>query len=254
MSKPHELKSLFQTLQNDRPRMIDAHQVKTVGSIRALEIRINTLQEERHLVRRFFNWFRVRKLQSEIKDLLIEHSHYSHELDHTIARVGLLLNSAELAGAEAEFAVIDQLRKLPPSTIVFNDVFLEADRHINFDGVALISAQIDHVVLTPAGVFVIETKRWSQRFVASGEFFNPFDQVSRAGYLCYDLLRQRYGKIRVRSVIASFGDLPAPPSNSYVKVVRPESLANYIAGFQNVELSIAHFNELREFFERRVRG
>jgi hypothetical protein len=69
--------------------------------------------------------------------------------------------------------VIDRLRTLPSSAVVFNDVRLKATRYIRFNGIALISAQIDHVVLTPAGVFVIETKRWSHRFVESGDFYNP---------------------------------------------------------------------------------
>jgi len=90
---------------------------------------------------------------------------------------------------------------------------LERPAISGFNGTALISAQIDHVVLTPAGVFVIETKRWSQHFVESGDFHNPFDQVSRANYLCYDLLRKSFGKTRVRSIIACGGSLPdAPPS------------------------------------------
>jgi hypothetical protein len=114
------------------------------------------------------------------------------------------------------------------------------------------SAQIDHVVLTPAGVFVIETKRWSRRFVESGDFYNPFEQVSRANYLCYDLLRESFGKMRVRSIIACVGSLPDAPRDSYIKVVRPESLTSYISGFRNVELTPERFSELYSFFEYRV--
>jgi hypothetical protein len=114
------------------------------------------------------------------------------------------------------------------------------------------SAQIDHVVLTPAGVFVIETKYWSPRFVESGDFFDPFEQISRASYLCYDLLRERFGKTRVRSIIACFGKLPEVPRDSYIKVVRPESLPSFISGFRNVELSTNRFSELHRFFEDHV--
>jgi hypothetical protein len=232
--------------------MIDAHRAQTMRSVQEREARITTLAAERGFFKRIFNWFRIRALKAEIATLYKADSHYSSALDQTIARVRSLLNSTEFAGAEAELAVIDRLRMLPSSTVVFNDVQLQATRHIHFDGTALMSAQIDHVVLTPAGVFVIETKRWSHRFVESGDFYSPFDQVSRASYLCYDLLRESFGNTRVRSIIACVGSLPEAPRDSYIKVVRPESLNSYISGFRNVELASERFDELRNFFGHRV--
>jgi len=211
--------------------MIDAHRAQTMRSVQEREARITTLAVERGFFTRIFNWFRIRGLKAEIATLYKADSHYSSALDQTIARVRSLLNSTELAGAEAELAVIDRLRMLPSSTVVFNDVQLQATRYIHFDGTALMSAQIDHVVLTPAGVFVIETKRWSHRFVESGDFYSPFDQVSRASYLCYDLLRESFGNTRVRSIIVCVGSLPEAPRDSYIKVVRPESLNATSHGF-----------------------
>jgi len=232
--------------------MIDAHRAQTMRSVQERETRITTLAVERGFFKRILNWFRIRALKAEIATLHKADSHYSSALDQTIARVRSLLNSTEFAGAEAELAVIDRLRMLPSSTVVFNDVRLQATRYIHFDGTALMSAQIDHVVLTPAGVFVIETKRWSHRFVESGDFYSPFDQVSRASYLCYDLLRERFGNTRVRSIIVCVGSLPEAPRDSYIKVVRPESLNSYISWFRNVELASERFDELRNFFGYRV--
>jgi hypothetical protein len=252
ISKPRELPPLLAKLEEARPQMIDTHRTQTMRSVQERETRIAALAAEQGFFRRIFNWFGIRALKAEIATLYKADSHYSFALDQTIARVRSLLNSAELAGAEAELAVIDRLRMLPSPTVVFNDVQLHATRHIHFDGAALMSAQIDHVVLTPAGVFVVETKRWSHRFMESGDFYNPFDQVSRASYLCYDLLRESFGKTRVRSIIACVGSLPDAPRDSYIKVVRPESMNSYISGFRNIELASERFNELRNFFEYRV--
>jgi Nuclease-related domain len=232
--------------------MIAAHRTQTMRSVDERETRIATLAAESGFFKRIFNWFRIRALKAEIATLYKADSHYSSALDQTIARVRPLLNSAEMAGAEAELAVIDHLRMLPSSAVVFNNVRLEATRHIRFDGAGLMSAQIDHVVLTPAGVFVVETKCWSRSFVESGDFYNPFEQVSRANYLCYDLLRESFGKMRVRSIIACVGSLPDPPRDSYIKVVRPEGLTSYISGFRNVEFTSERFDELRNFFGYRV--
>jgi len=46
--------------------------------------------------------------------------------------------------------------------------------------------------------------------------------------------------------------LPEAPRDSYIKVVRPESLNSYISGFRNVELASERFDELRNFFWHRV--
>jgi hypothetical protein len=232
--------------------MIDAHRTQTMHSVQERLTRIAALTAERGFFKRVVNRIKIWALRAAIAALYRADSHYSSTFDQKIARVQLLLNSAEVAGAEAELAVIDHLRMLPSSAVVFNNVRLEATRHIRFDGAGLMSAQIDHVVLTPAGVFVIETKRWSRRFVESGDFYDPFEQVRRANYLCYDLLRESFGKIRVRSIIACVGSLPNAPRDSYVKVVRPESLTAYIAGFRNVELTPERVSELYGFFEDRV--
>ena len=254
VSKPRDLPLLLAKLEETRPQMIDAHRAYTMRSVQERETRIAALAAELGFFKRIFNWFRTRALKNEIATLHKSDSQYSSALDQTIERIRSVLNSTEFAGAEAELGVIDHLRMLPSTAVVFNDVKLYATRYIHFDGAALMSAQIDHVVLTPAGVFVIETKRWSHRFVESGDFHSPFDQVRRANYLCYDLLRESFGNTRVRSIIACVGSLPEAPRDSYVKVVRPESLNSYISGFRNVELASERFDELRNFFGHRVKS
>lgn len=252
ISSPRELLPLLKNIEKDRPQLISANRERTMQSVQELTTRVTTLADERGFFRRVINWFRSRAARNEIAVIHRADSQYSSGLDQAILHLRSLLSSAELAGAEAELAVIDRLRTLPSSVVVFNDVRLKATRYIRFNGIGLISAQVDHVVLTPAGVFVIETKRWSQRFVDSGDFHDPFDQASRANYLCYDLLRRNFGKTRVRSVIACGGSLPDPPRESYIKVVRPENLTSYILGFRNTELAPQRFSELRSFFENRV--
>ena len=252
ISKPRDLPLLLAKLGETRPQIIDAHRAHTMCSVQERETRIAALAVEHGFFKRIFNWFRTRALKTEIAALHKADSQYSSALDQTIERVRSLRNSSEFAGAEAELGVIDHLRMLPSTAVVFNDVRLHATRYIHFDGAALMSAQIDHVVLTPAGVFVIETKRWSHRFVESGDFHSPFDQVRRANYLCYDLLRESFGNTRVRSIIACVGSLPEAPRDSYIKVLRPENLTSYISGFHNVELASERFDELRNFFGHRV--
>src|SRR2546428_8226684 len=131
--------------------MIDAHRTQTMRSVHERETRITALAAERGFFKRIFNWFRIRALKAETATLYKTDSHYSSALDQTIARVRSLLNSTEFAGAEAELAVTDRLRMLPSSTVVFNDVPIQATRYIHFDRTQLLSAPLDLVVLNPAG-------------------------------------------------------------------------------------------------------
>ena len=55
-------------------------------------------------------------------------------------------------GKYGEYAVSTVLEKLPEKYHIFNDVYLENNGH---------SSQIDHVVISRYGVFVIETKNYS---------------------------------------------------------------------------------------------
>jgi hypothetical protein len=254
VSKPEDLAPLLDQLREARPSSIDAHRTMTLAAVQERATRIAQLNAARGLIRSFLNAFRVRDLRSEIASLYAADAGYPASLDRTIIYVEMLLSSPELAGAEAELEVIRELRRLPDPFLVYNDVRLKADRHIFFDGAALQSAQLDHVVLSKWGVFAIETKHWSRRFVETGVFHDPYDQSRRAGYLCFDLLREHFGKVRVQSVIVSAGRLPQPPAGTRVDVVRPEALTDYIVRHRKEQLADPMVGELGRFFERRVGG
>ena len=59
------------------------------------------------------------------------------------------------AGDSGEFTVARQLRRLPDKYRVINDLLLPAGKGH--------TTQIDHVVVSPFGIFVIETKNISDR-------------------------------------------------------------------------------------------
>ena len=252
VAQPRGIDSLLRSLETGRPEIIAAHHESTKKEVQTRANEIVRLSAETGLLRKFVNWFKIHRLRSEIDCLYTTDAAFPVVIDADIAMVRELLGSAELKGAEAELSVIEKLRKLPEYAVVFNDVQLRADRHIYFDGAALQSAQIDHLVLMPAGVFVIETKYWSRRSVESGVFHDPFDQLRRANYLCYDSLRRAFGKTSVRSVIVNFGYLPDAPPNSYVKVVRPDRLVGYLRRFTDAGMTLEKMASINSFFEVRT--
>ena len=125
------------------------------------------------------------------------------------------------------------LHGLPDDWHVFHDVNVEQCRWSYENGKHRRFAQIDHVVVGPGGVFVLETKRWSQSFVSAGHYYDPYEQVEWAAKLLYRLLNDgARQKIRVREVIASHGALPPKPADSYAKVLPPGEVCGYIRRFK----------------------
>lgn len=169
------------------------------------------------------------------------------EIKQTITDLDAVLKSHDFRGALAELEVAKALAKLPDKCCVFHDVRLVADRFIRFAGVPLQSAQADHVVLTSGSVFVIEAKNWSREFVSEGNYFDPYVQVGRARFLCQVLLKDRGCSPKVRSIIATRGQLPAKRPDQYVKVLRPEQLAGYITWFKDPVLAPYEFDCVRAY-------
>ncbi len=175
-----------------------------------------------------------------------------YHVDYTITSLENILKSHELTGALAELTVIEELSRLPLHYYVLNDVVLTARRFMKFNHKAVQSAQIDHLIVAPSGVFVVEVKHWSQQFVDSGRFFDPYEQVGRANYLCYCTLKEDlHIETKVRSILAYRGHVPPQTENSrYIKVLPLEQLLSYIRWFerQSPILTASQLNYIvREF-------
>lgn len=156
-----------------------------------------------------------------------------------------LRTSNEYYGALGELAVIKELNKLSNDYYLFNDLYLELNDYINFNGSKLRSAQIDHLVIGPTGVFVIETKNWSQRYaqkVFNDGSYTPYDQLQRSGYLVYRYLNNhKYGnalqklyynlvkdEIKVKSILAITGSNIPFQKHSFVKLLHYNRIPSYI--------------------------
>lgn len=171
------------------------------------------------------------ELLNNKSEIIRERCHY---IDYTVSSLEDILKSHELTGALAELTVIEELSRLPLHYYVLNDVSLTARRFMKFNHKVVQSAQVDHLIVAPSGIFVVEVKHWSQQFVESGRFFDPYEQVGRANYLCYCILKEDlHIETKVRSILAYQGHLPAQTENNrYIKVVPLEQLLSYIRWFE----------------------
>jgi hypothetical protein len=247
-----DVKPLLTRFRAEYQPNVDRKKSEIAQSVADRDSQIAGLRAEQGVWRSLFNWFRIRRCEIAIERLHSEERRYVDMMSANLQRIESLLVSPEMAGARAELDVIARLAQLPASYTVLNDVRLTANRHIRFNGAALQSAQIDHLVLSPAGVFVIETKRWSTQFTEFGRYHDPFDQTQRAAYLCYDQLRRRFGNIRVRSIIACAGKLPSAPQDSRIKVLPVPELAGYISWFRQQDLTPDQLLTVRDYLQRFV--
>ncbi len=161
-------------------------------------------------------------------------------------------------GAVGENKVVKELERLPDGYFLINDLNLHFPKPLYYkeDGSYIQSVQIDHVLVSPAGVFVIETKHWSRQSLANLDLRSPVQQIKRAGYAMYMVIQSylsagfglhRWGKrkIPVRNVIVFINQKPIGEF-SHVKILILSQLRSYISYFEP-SLSESETERLTDF-------
>ena len=138
-------------------------------------------------------------------------------------------NSAFVYGAVGETAAIKELRKLPEEYYILNEAKLSFYRAIRWKkyGEYVKSCKIDHVVVGPPGIFLIETKNWSAQTLARAKF-TPHRQIERAGYIFFIHMINKFSrKFPTYQIVATYRKLPDLPYN-YVSQMTIRDLVNFI--------------------------
>ena len=163
----------------------------------------------------------------------------------SVARAGPTLHERNLQrGAAGEAETFSLLQQLPVADYsIFNTVVLAPD-HAADRGV-----EMDHVVLSRFGIFVVETKRWGGH-VQGGEEGDWVQSIGRQVHLKRNPFAQNDRQVRrlrnhlgvgpsaIRGVVCFVGDTtlgPEVPPN----VVRSTGLNTYITGFRTTVLDEA---------------
>lgn len=106
------------------------------------------------------------------------------------------------AGAKGENKVIKQLTALSDDYHVFCGLKIYLPHKVRYNGFRnLRSAQMDFVIASKKGVFVIEVKNWSDDYVRNYEGFQPHEQVDRAGRVLWITLQNISIDTRVTNVL-----------------------------------------------------
>lgn len=151
-----------------------------------------------------------------------------------------------IAGAVGENLTVNELQKLSNSYYLINDFTMEFNPPIynkkNND--KIFSIQIDHLLISPSGVFILETKNWSKNSINNLDLRSPVEQILRTSYALFvllnsesniDLVLHHWGskKIPIRNIIVMTNEKPKEQFK-HVKVLSLNELNGYIKYFDEV--------------------
>ena len=142
--------------------------------------------------------------------------------------------SAEEKGADGErFVAESELARLPYDLFhVFNDVIFPAA-----DG----TSQIDHVVVSDTGIFVIETKNYQGRIYGNGKSSEWYQYLGDNKYPFYNPILQNAGHLKY---IARTLDLP---ESHFVSIV---VFPNQTTLKVDAQSAVLHFYELADYIRQ----
>ncbi len=162
------------------------------------------------------------------------------------------LNSV-IYGALGEHKVVKELENLSDEYFIINDFsvsFLPAIYNRQ-ENTYIKSVQIDHILVAPSGIFLIETKNWSIKSLENLSLRSPVKQIRRTSFVLFKLLnnemsnyhlrldRHHWGdkKISIKNLIVLTNSKPTEEFQ-YVKVLTLNELLGYINYFKPTFSSI----------------
>ncbi|HWD87350.1 MAG TPA: nuclease-related domain-containing protein [Mucilaginibacter sp.] len=156
------------------------------------------------------------------------------------------LNSS-IYGALGEQMVVKELQKLSDDHILINNYSLlfRPPIYNKKEKGHILSIQIDHVLIAPSGVFLIETKNWSQQSLENRSMHSPVNQIKRTNFAVYKILKgdafepplslneHHWGnrKIPIRNLIVLITHRPTEEFE-HVKILTLNQLLGYVRYFK----------------------
>lgn len=149
-----------------------------------------------------------------------------------------------ISGAIGENLVVKEIKKLSDDYALINDFNLSFSRPIfhKKHNQRIYSVQIDHLLISKAGIFIIETKNWSKSSVNTISLRSPIEQIERSNFALYvyiseniTLNEHHWGeqRIPIRNLIVMINNKPTAQFK-YVSIKLLKELNDYIKYFDPV--------------------
>lgn len=150
-------------------------------------------------------------------------------------------------GAIGEQKVVKALETLSDEFFLINDFAVSFSPAIynRQDDDYIKSIQIDHLLVAPSGIFLIETKNWSEKSLENLSLRSPVLQIKRTSYVLFKLLNNEISNFHMRLDKHHWGDKKISIKNlivltntkpkeefQYVKILTLKELLGYINYFK----------------------
>lgn len=163
-----------------------------------------------------------------------------------------------ILGAIGENLVVKEIEKLSDDFILINDYNLEFNPPIynrkNHD--RIFSIQIDHLLISKSGVYILETKNWSKQSIQSLDLRSPIDQIIRTSYALFVLVNEasirltehHWGdkQIPIKNIIVMINEKPKDDFK-FVKIKSLKELNSYLTYFEPI-FSQKEVDRIAKFF------
>ena len=209
---------------------------------RSLPVRVRI--SVRKMVRTFQkNENRYHYIHSNLQRAVIENC--SKDLQN-IDRKKFIIDEIQpfIYGAIGEHKVVKELETLPDSFVLINDFCMSFNPPIYWRNrnEYIKTIQVDHILIGPSGVFLIETKNWSEQSLNNPKLRSPVSQVERSSFALFTILNKKtsgfslnthhWGKknIPLKSLVVIINRKPRE-NFQYVKILTLSELLGYIKYF-----------------------
>ena len=155
--------------------------------------------------------------------------------------------SSFIYGALGEQKVVNTLEALSDDCFLINDFAVSFSPAIynRQENDYIKSIQIDHLLVAPSGIFLIETKNWSEKSLENLSLRSPVKQIKRTSFVLFKLLNNEMSNFYIRLDKHHWGDKKISIKNlivltntkpkeefQYVKVLTLNELLGYINYFK----------------------
>ena len=151
--------------------------------------------------------------------------------------------NTSILGAIGEQKVSKYIKNFTDDYILINDFSYTFQEYLYYkqENDYIKSIQIDHILIGPSGIFLIETKNWSESSMNNINLRSPVKQIRRSSFATFKLLNNysprltnhHWGerKIPIRNIIVLINNKPKEEFQ-YVKILTLNELQSYIDFFK----------------------
>lgn len=186
-------------------------------------------------------------------NLALEESSQTALLEIEIKKSVIDRLSSFIYGALGEQKVVKTLEDLSDEYFLINDFAVSFTPAIynRQENDYIKSIQIDHLLVAPSGIFLMETKNWSEKSLKNLSLRSPVQQIKRTSFVLFKLLNNQMSNFHLRLNKHHWGDKKISIKNlivltntkpkeefQYVKILTLNELLGYINYFKPTFSSI----------------